>query len=133
MKNIKIDKNADRLLLVEGPDDEVFFLKLVEHMGIGDDIELVSYEGKDNLKRYLLAILNDANYATNRKHIGIVRDADYDTDTFASAVSALEHANRHQGASNEFLYRRESWRDQKKRPMYRSCQCRRTTKARWKT
>ena len=59
MKNIKIDENAARLLLVEGPDDEVFFLKLVEHMGISDDIQIFSYGGKDNLRRYLLAILND--------------------------------------------------------------------------
>ena len=62
MKNIKIDESRDRLLLVEGPDDEVFFLKLAEHIGISDDIEIVSYEGKDNLKRYLFAILNGTIY-----------------------------------------------------------------------
>ena len=102
MKNIKIDANAARLLLVEGRDDEVFFLKLLEHMGISDDILVVSYGGKDNLKRYLLAILNDVNYARNRQHIGIVRDADYNTDAFDSVVSALGHANDNRGTDNEF-------------------------------
>ena len=102
MKNIKIDENADRLLLVEGPDDEVFFLKLVEHMGIGDDIQIFSYGGKDNLKSYLLAILNDVNYSRNRQHIGIVRDADYNTNTFHSVVSALGHANSNRGTGNKF-------------------------------
>ena len=51
MKNIKTDANAARLLLVEGRDDEVFFLKLLKHMGISDDIQVVSYGDKDNLKR----------------------------------------------------------------------------------
>ncbi len=102
MKNIKIDENAARLLLVEGRDDEVFFIKLVEHMGISADIQIFSYGGKDNLKRYLLAILNDVNYSRNRQHIGIVRDADYNTSAFDSVVSALVHANDNRGTGNKF-------------------------------
>lgn len=102
MKNIKIDESADRLLLVEGADDEVFFLKLVDHMGISGDMHIVSYGGKDNLKSYILTILNDVNYSRNRQHIGIVRDADYNTDAFASVVSALRHANDNRGTSNKF-------------------------------
>ena len=102
MKNIQIDVNADRLLLVEGADDEVFFLKLVEHMGISDDIHIVSYGGKDNLNRYLLAILYDVNYSRNRQHIGIVRDADYNTNAFDSVVSALGYADDNRGSSNRF-------------------------------
>lgn len=102
MRNIKIDEGFDRLLLVEGPDDEVFFLKLVEHMGISDDIHIVSYGGKDNLQRYLLAVLSDVNFSRNRKQIGIVRDADYNTDAFGSVVSALKQANGNRGTSNEY-------------------------------
>jgi len=102
VENIKIDANAARLLLVEGRADKVFSVKLLEHMGISDDILIDNYGGEHNLKNNLLAILNNVNYSRNRRHIGIVRDANYDTDAFASAVSALEHANRHQGAGNEF-------------------------------
>ena len=102
MRNIKINDRYDRLLLVEGPDDEVFFVKLIELMGIGDDIHIVAYGGKDSLKHYLLELLNDTNYMSNRKHIGIVRDADYNTDAFASIVSALSYANEHRGTSHEF-------------------------------
>jgi len=80
----------------------VFFFKLVEHMGISDDIQIFSYGGKDNLKRYLLAILSDVNYSRNRQHIGIVRDADYNTDAFDSVVSALGHANDNRGTGNKF-------------------------------
>ncbi len=102
MRRIKIDEGFDRLLLVEGPDDEVFFLKLFEHMGISDDIHIVSYGGKDNLQRYLLAILSDVNFSRNRRHIGIVRDADYNTDAFDSVVSALKQANGNRGTSNGY-------------------------------
>ena len=121
MKNIKIDENAARLLLVEGRDDEVFSVKLLEHMGISDDILVVSYGGKHNLKNYLLAILNDVNYARNRQHIGIVRDADYNTNAFDSVVSALGHANRQPAVrATSSQFRRGRWRDRKQRPMYRS-------------
>ncbi len=102
MRNIKIDERYGRLLFVEGRDDEVFFLKLFEHMGISGDIHIVVYGGKDNLQRHLLAILSDANYSINRQHIGIVRDADYNTDAFDSIVSALRHANEHRGTRHQF-------------------------------
>ena len=42
------------------------------------------------------------NYARNRQHIGIVRDADYNTNAFDSVVSALGHANDNRGADNKF-------------------------------
>ena len=102
MKNIKIDVNADRLMLVEGPDDKVFFLKLLDHMGISDVIQIFSYGGKDNLKSYLLAILNDVNFSRNRQHIGIVRDADYNTSAFDSVVSALGYANENRSTDADF-------------------------------
>ena len=90
---IKIPADKPRLLLVEGADDKEFFRKLAEHLGIRDRIYLVNYKGKDNLKNYLMAILQDGHFA-NRRHIGIVRDSDYNTNAFDSVISALDTANK---------------------------------------
>ena len=89
----KIPADKPRLLLVEGADDKEFFRKLAEHLDISDQIYLVNYKGKDNLKNYLIAILQDEHFA-NRKYIGIVQDSDYNTNAFDSVISALKKANR---------------------------------------
>lgn len=89
----KIPADKPRLLLVEGADDKEFFRKLAEHLGIRDRIHLVEYHGNKNLVNYLIAILQDEHFA-NRRHIGIVRDSDYNTNAFNSVISALDTANR---------------------------------------
>lgn len=98
---IKIPDDEPRLLLVEGADDKEFFRKLAEYLDISGQIHLVSYEGKDNLKNYLLAILTDGCFA-KRRHIGIVRDSDYNTNAFHSVISALKNTNRNANSKNKF-------------------------------
>lgn len=44
------------LLLVEGPDDEGFFSGLGKHLGIGEKIQIIQLEGRDNLRGRLKAI-----------------------------------------------------------------------------
>ena len=102
MKNIYVDPSFKHVLLVEGSDDEVFFNKFAQHLKIGDDIHIVPYGGITQLRNYLLAILNDTNYARNRKHIGIVRDSDRNTNAFDSVVSALQFANENRGTTHKF-------------------------------
>ena len=102
MKNIYVDPGFGHLLLVEGSDDEVFFKKLMQHMQIDDEIHIVPYGGKTKLSSYLLAILNDTNYPNNRKHIGIVRDSDRNSNAFDSVTSALEFANKNRGTVHKF-------------------------------
>ena len=89
----KIPADKPRLLLVEGADDKEFFRKLAEHLGIRDRIYLVECEGKSNLVKYLIMILQDGHFA-KRRHIGIVQDSDYNTNAFDSVISALKKANR---------------------------------------
>lgn len=102
MKNIHIDPSFGHLLLVEGPDDEVFFKKFTQHLKLENDIHIVPYGGKSKLKSYLLAILNDNDYPRNRKHIGIVRDSDRNTNAFDSVISALDFANKNRGTVHKF-------------------------------
>ncbi len=99
---IRIPSDKSRLLLVEGADDVVFFRKLTEHLDISHQIHLVNYEGRNNLLNYLIAILSDANFANNREHIGIVRDADYNTNAFDSVISALKNTNKKVSSKNKF-------------------------------
>ena len=99
----KIPGDKPRLLLVEGTDDEVFFCKLAEYLGISSQIYLVNCKGKNNLSNYLIAILQDGYFAS-RRHIGIVRDSDYNTDAaFDSVISALDNANKNTNSKNKFL------------------------------
>lgn len=102
MKNIYVDPSCGFLLLVEGSDDEVFFKKFLQHLKIDDDIHIVPYGGKTELRSYLLAILNDSDYPRNRKHIGIVRDSDRNTNAFDSVLSALEFANKNRGTVHQY-------------------------------
>ena len=102
MKNVMVDPNFQHVLLVEGSDDEVFFKKFAQHLAIDKDIHIVPYGGKTHLRSYLLAILNDINYPRNRKHIGIVRDSDRNTNAFDSVVSSLEFANKNSSLIHKF-------------------------------
>ena len=98
---IKIPDDKPCLLLVEGVDDKVFFRKLAEHLGISSQIYLVNYGGKNNLKNYLPAILTDG-YLAKRRHVGIVRDSDYNTNAFDSVVSALDNTNKSANSKSKF-------------------------------
>ena len=49
MKSVEIHR--ERLLLVEGKDDENFFNYLRDYIGI--DIQVLSYDGKNNFRNFL--------------------------------------------------------------------------------
>ncbi len=86
-----------RLLVVEGAGDEYFFTKLLEHLGKQDSFEFVDCEGKQNLQKELINVLNrdDFDQITD---IGIVLDNDYPENrngiyAFATAIKAIDVAN----------------------------------------
>ena len=95
-----IPPDKTRLILVEGADDVEFFRRLI---GIWEadpslpllvsDFAIMPFEGKDRLASFLYQLTQDSRFA-RLTHIGIVRDADYDTDAFASIVSAIQRVNR---------------------------------------
>ena len=92
---IRIPSDKSRLLLVEGKEDQEFFIQLGYHLKFTAEtpLHILQYEGKDNLGRYLRILMRLPSFEQIIR-IGIVRDADYGTDTFQSVKTALEYANR---------------------------------------
>ena len=90
-----IPTGAERLLLVEGPDDIMFFDKLIEHVTSKTNETLdfskfaaLPFGGAQQLVSSLELLARDSLY-DQISHIGIVRDSDFDTDAFASVCSAI--------------------------------------------
>ena len=96
-----IPPNKSRLLLVEGNEDQEFFIQLGFHLEFTSEtpLHIVQYEGKNNLAKFLILVMNDPNFS-QLTHVGIVRDADYNTNAFQSVVTALVSAN--QNSSRQF-------------------------------
>ncbi len=85
----KIEIKADRLLLVEGNDDQNFFQKLIEDIGL-DGIQIISMKGKENFGiPNLKSIINTPGFR-EVKSLGIVLDADENANnTFSSICTVL--------------------------------------------
>lgn len=95
---IKIPDDKSRLLLVEGKEDQEFFIQLGSQLDSQEFPQelfphILQYGGKDNLGNCLRLLMRHPNFK-QISHIGIVRDADYGTDAFQSVQSALKYANR---------------------------------------
>ena len=73
---------ATVLLLVEGNDQRNIFEAIVDHLEL-PDIQIRNFGGVNELRHYLAAFVNVADFSTVRR-LGVVRDAE------ASASSALE-------------------------------------------
>ena len=77
-----------KLLLVEGPDDDRFFTALARHLDTVH-LQILSYGGKTNLRRYLSVTLVTPGFE-DVVSIGVVRDADTSAaNTFTSVRDAL--------------------------------------------
>ena len=85
-----------RLLLVEGEDDFDFFLALLKELELDKKIRIYRYGGKDNLAEGLANVVNAQRFE-ELVHLGIVRDADYDTDALSSVRSSITRINRETG------------------------------------
>ncbi len=85
MINIEIKKS--KVILVEGKNDENFFIAFIEYLQI-ENIQVLSIGSKNNLNKVLKAIKT-----YNINCLGIVRDADEDAKSaFKSVCSALKNA-----------------------------------------
>ena len=101
-----IPAGAEQLLLVEGPDDIMFFDKLIEHVKSKTNESLdfstfaaLPFGGAQQLVNSLELLARDPQY-DQISHIGVVRDSDYNTDAFASVCSAIRKFNRQPPTSN---------------------------------
>lgn len=84
-------------LLVEGNDDRNFFEAFRDRLELRHRIDIRSYEGRDRLKRFLHAFVNDPSFESVQA-IGIVRDADSSRDAaFRSIVDILGNVRHKDG------------------------------------
>lgn len=88
------DLQSDRLLLVEGGDEERLLLKLLNDMQM-NDFQVINVEGQTNFESRLSVALSQANIqGITLSSLGLVRDADDDPrSAFTKACDALR-ANR---------------------------------------
>ena len=88
-----VHRGYSRLLLVEGPDDADFVYGLLGVLKLRHVIYLHQIGGKDNFEKALIALIMSAEFE-DLQQLGIIRDADYNTDAFESIRSALINANQ---------------------------------------
>ena len=90
----KIPPGRTRLLLVEGEEDQQFFIQLGAQLTSTDEwpIHINQYKGKSKLADFLIALAGHPKFG-QVETIGIVRDADYNTDALQSAQQAIINAN----------------------------------------
>ncbi len=91
---LRLPDGKTRLLLVEGKEDQEFFIRLGTQLTSTDDwpLHIAQYGGKSELADFLIALTRLANFS-QLAIIGIVRDADFNTNALQSVQSALEEAN----------------------------------------
>jgi hypothetical protein len=93
----EMPEGTDRLLLVEGKSDVSFFVSLLKHLYPNSSgVWVMSYDGVGKLSQFVQTLLNAPNFKTI-KHLGIVRDADYEGTAFQSVVAKLKTLNQKAG------------------------------------
>ena len=83
-----------RYLLVEGREDQEFFIRLAKHMAFDTDtwpLKIYQYCGRSGL-RDRLRTLARPDTLEQIERIGIVRDADFNTDAFSSVQDAIRNS-----------------------------------------
>ena len=85
-----------RVLLVEDKDDYCFFQNMLEELGLEGSIHIYQYGGRDNLSQGLSNVVQHKRFE-ELKHLGIVRDSDYDTEAMSSVRSNIDRVNRETG------------------------------------
>lgn len=87
-KTTKITITKPKLLLGEGREEQLFFTELLKFMNISN-MEILIYNGKDNLSKYLKNLPNIPGFS-ELISLGITRDADDNKDrALQSVLTAL--------------------------------------------
>lgn len=89
-----IPEGITRLLLVEGKEDQEFFIQLGTHLKIIDNwpLRIVQYGGASSLKERIRTLARP-DTMEQIERIGIVRDADFNTNALRSVQDAIRHSN----------------------------------------
>lgn len=93
MPDAVLPKPFSRILLVEGADDFAFFLALLKALKLDETIRVYAYCGKDNLEQGLSNVVQDDRFE-DLEHLGIVRDADFNTHAMNSIHSSIDRVTR---------------------------------------
>ena len=79
-------------LLVEGNDQRNFFEAFIEHLSLAD-IQIQNFGGINDLRAFLLALINAPGFREIVQSVGIVRDAETSAQAaFQSVQSSLRNA-----------------------------------------
>lgn len=79
-------------LLVEGNDQRNFFEAFIEHLAL-ENIQVQNFGGVDELRGFLLALVDAPNFHETVQSLGIVRDAETSaTGAFQSVQTSLANA-----------------------------------------
>ena len=91
---VRIPEGKTRLMVVEGKEDQEFFIQLATHMNVIDGwpLHIEQLEGKGNFGEFLRALKRHPDFKQVSK-IGIVRDADFSGGAFQSVLSQIDFAN----------------------------------------
>ncbi len=99
--NIRIPEGKSRLMVVEGKEDQEFFIQLAKHMNVleGWPLQIVQLggkgiggKGKGNFHDFLRSLTKHPRFG-RLTDIGIVRDADFETNAFQSVQDTIRSAN----------------------------------------
>jgi len=92
--NIRIPEDKSRLMVVEGKEDQEFFIQLATHLSVIDGwpLQIEQLDGKGNFREFLLALTRHPRFG-KLTSIGIVRDADFGTNSFQSVRDTIRSAN----------------------------------------
>lgn len=66
----------ERLIVVEGKDEEDFFKRLLSQMSLQDLVEIRSVGGKDQFRRKVPALLRSRGFVDHVRSFALIRDAD---------------------------------------------------------
>ena len=90
-----IPEGKTYLLLVEGKEDQEFFIRLARFMSYDTDnwlLQIIQYGGRTDLTKRLQTLARPDTMEPIER-IGIVRDADFRTDAFSSVKDAIRNSH----------------------------------------
>lgn len=82
-----------KLLIVEGRDEEKFFHVLLKRMGIRDQFQIISVDGKDNFRRDIPLIVRVPDFWDRVASLAVIRDADTSCSAALQSIRDLLKKN----------------------------------------
>lgn len=88
-KIIKREIEKEKIIFVEGRDEENFFGALIKHMGLIDIFQVIPFDGKASMKSYISVVSKGREFEEKVTSVSIVRDCD---SNYQSTDDEIKHA-----------------------------------------